>query len=184
MEFPAANAPDPMKNKKVSFLNPFRRDAFSLVELVLAIGITVFVLVTLIGFLALGVQTAADSRDDSIASLLAENLRTELVADRGFLTNPPFLSFGSSNEDVGDPVYFDFNGGIIDQSEGARYLALVAQQPRNQALSASMQENSAFRYWESSPEPQTLQRLYIRIFGGPSLNREITSFSLVRAVNP
>ena len=166
------------------FLSSSARRAFSLVELVIAIGITVFVLLVLVGFLALGVQTAADSRDDSIASLLAENLRTELVADPSFISDPPQLFFDADNEDVGVPVYFNFDGRIVGNAEEARYMALVALEPSFNDLPAEMRESSAFRYWQSGEEVSSVQRLHVRIYSGTGLNRKVSAFSIVRAVTP
>ncbi|MCH8475339.1 MAG: hypothetical protein LAT55_08945 [Opitutales bacterium] len=166
------------------FLTSSARRAFSLVELVLAIGITVFVLLILVGFLALGVQTAADSRDDSIAALLAENLRTELITDSSFAMDPPQLAFDSDNNDVGIPVFFNFDGRIVEDEAEARYLALIALEPSFSDLPEEMRENAGFRYWQSGDEVNSVQRLHVRIFAGTQTNRQISAFSLVRAISP
>jgi len=61
--------------------HPPKPGAFSLVEIVIALSITVIALISLIGLIGLGLQTHQDSRADSVAVFIADNVRAKLLAD-------------------------------------------------------------------------------------------------------
>jgi uncharacterized protein (TIGR02598 family) len=58
-------------------MNPFNtsgKSAFSMVEVVLALGISSVALFSIIGLLAVGVQTGRESEDETMAALLSQEL--------------------------------------------------------------------------------------------------------------
>ncbi|MCC5789486.1 MAG: hypothetical protein JJT75_07620 [Opitutales bacterium] len=168
--------------RKISSLS---RQAFSLVELVLAIGITVIVLSILLALLGLGVQTAADSQADSIGSLIAENIRAELLADPDDFRN---ITPSDSAE-----IFFTGSGERIlpgDDEADARYVARLRLYPENETLSSG--DDARYRFWEWSPRDGNAnnahsQRLFIEIYRSQVFNQDgqpFTTFSLVRALPP
>ena len=61
--------------------HPPKTSAFSLVEIVIALSITVIAVLSLLGLIGLGLQTHQDSRADSVAVFIADNIRAKLLAD-------------------------------------------------------------------------------------------------------
>lgn len=167
------------------FTHQFAKKAFSLVELILAIGITVIVLSILLAFLTLGVQTVADSQSESIGSLVAENIRAELISNTNDLrdissTSPALMEFDSAGERI---LPGSDNGDL-------RYVARLRLHPPNPTLTSS--DNARYRYWQWEPRDGNVnnahtQRLFIEIFRAPAFEQDgspFTSFSLVRALPP
>ena len=160
-----------------SFPGRLSRRAFSLVEIILALGITVFVLTILISLLALGVQTAAESRSDSLVVFMADSLRSELV------TNPDW----PGAIPVGTPFYLYFTedgsltrgGAFIGAfSPEALYVAEIRRwEGSDNGLLATDGNSRRYRYWDSD----RLQNLHIRFF--PTRGREITAANPPREIN-
>jgi type II secretory pathway pseudopilin PulG len=65
-----------------TFVTPIRaaraKNAFSLVEIVIAIGVATFALVTILSLLPVGLRTAQQSRNQSRAAYLAEQIVSDL----------------------------------------------------------------------------------------------------------
>ncbi len=102
-----------------------RRIAFSLVEVVLALGITSFALIAILGLLTVGLDTSRDSIDDTVVSLLGQDAYTRVRADVAKLynqttpTTPPFTQ----------SYYYDRDG---------RFVADPANNPTFYQVSASV----------------------------------------------
>ena len=60
---------------------PPRNQAFSLIEIVIALSITIIAIVSLLGLMSAGLQTHQDSRADSVAVFIANNIRGKLLSD-------------------------------------------------------------------------------------------------------
>lgn len=69
-------------NKHSMLIGPGEgRGAFSLVEVVLALGITTFAILTLVGLLSVAVESNKDSRADSVAVFIGDNIRSRVQSD-------------------------------------------------------------------------------------------------------
>lgn len=79
--------------------------AFSLVEVVMAMGIVVFVLVSLLGLMSVGLKADRASREDTVVAGLAPTLLSELSA-----LNPADLVDGNR--------LFDVEGTAVDSTNG------------------------------------------------------------------
>jgi len=90
--------------------------AFSLVEVVLAIGLFSFALLALVGLLTVGLKGSRESGDDTILSLCTETTQA-LVRAEGFsqvLTNALYAP-GNTTPDF----FFDSGGILLTDSAGA-----------------------------------------------------------------
>jgi uncharacterized protein (TIGR02598 family) len=81
------------------------RSGFSLIEIVLALGIITYVLVAILMLFPLALNTAADSKNETRATFIAQNLLAELQALPGDL-NPKRHIFITTG---GDPVACDLS---------------------------------------------------------------------------
>ncbi|MDR1191945.1 MAG: hypothetical protein LBK60_09855 [Verrucomicrobiales bacterium] len=93
---------------------------FSLIELVLALGILAYVLVAILMLFPLALDTAADSKNETRATFIAQNLLAELQAlpddlnpvRRVFLTTAPGAPAAAVSLDLSadrEPCYLAFN---------------------------------------------------------------------------
>ncbi|MEI8045486.1 MAG: hypothetical protein WCL11_29020 [Verrucomicrobiota bacterium] len=88
--------------------------AFSLVEVVIAIGLVSFALLSLIGLLTVGLKSSRESAEDTILSLCTGTAQA-LVRTNGFSgasTNP---SLNDANPDF----FFDADGILLTDTNGA-----------------------------------------------------------------
>lgn len=163
---------------------------FSLVEIILALGITVFVLVILMSLLALGVQTASESRGDSLAVFMADSLRSELITNHDWpgaisTTTPLYVFFTEDGS-------LTRNGPVPGTPSGdAVYVAeLRAWEGNNNAPLNNDGNSRRYRYWES----EFIENIHVRFFplrGAPvgpgNPPREVsllTQFTITRAMPP
>jgi uncharacterized protein (TIGR02598 family) len=83
-----------------------RQAAFSLVEVVMALGIAAFCLVALLGLMPVGLKTVRDARGDS--------LRAEILKSMGNIAQQTDYSLlGNLN---GKKYYFDINGLVVSST--------------------------------------------------------------------
>jgi uncharacterized protein (TIGR02598 family) len=94
-----------------------RQDAFSLVEVVMALGITAFCLVALLGLMPVGLKTVRDARGDA--------LRAEVLKAMGNIAQQTDYSLLGNLD--GTNYYFDINGLIVNSdSSDVVYKALLS----------------------------------------------------------
>ncbi len=97
------------------------RQAFSLVEVVIAMGVTSFAVLALIGTLPTGIKSVQDSSNETARANILQEIRAELQE----------VSFGtnSSNNITSLPSqtnYYNNDGDILPNSTGAYYVASFA----------------------------------------------------------
>jgi uncharacterized protein (TIGR02598 family) len=90
--------------------------AFSLVEVVMALGIAAFCLVALLGLMPVGLKTVRDARGDA--------LRAEVLKAMGNIAQQTDYSQLSSL--AGKTYYFDINGLVVSTSAEAIYEAVLS----------------------------------------------------------
>jgi uncharacterized protein (TIGR02598 family) len=94
-----------------------RQAAFSLVEVVMALGIAAFCLVALLGLMPVGLKTVRDARGDS--------LRAEILKSMGNIAQQTDYSLLSNLNSTN--YYFDINGLIVNSnSSDVVYKALLS----------------------------------------------------------
>ena len=93
-----------------------RSGGFSLVEVVIALGITSFVIIAIIGLLSTGLQSSRESAEDTSLALMAQTTTSLFRAQ-------PFSNvFGSVRFDAADTAadyFFDANGDLTRDATGA-----------------------------------------------------------------
>jgi len=103
-----------------SKIKSMNRRAFSLVEVVIALGVTSFAVLALIGTLPTGIKSVQDSSSESAKANITQEIRAELQE----------LNFGSSSGNISGLStkvnYYDNNGDILPNSTGAYYMASFA----------------------------------------------------------
>ncbi|PTY01609.1 hypothetical protein DB346_12785 [Verrucomicrobia bacterium LW23] len=103
-----------------------RRGAFSLVEVVIALGVVSFALIAILGMILVGMTSLKDSVADTSTSLLALNVREALVG-KPCVAGPL------------DPLYYDagarLQGGTADSDSFYRVDVTLA--PPNPAIAGS-----------------------------------------------
>jgi uncharacterized protein (TIGR02598 family) len=97
-----------------------RARAFSLVEVVLALGVSSFVLLTLVGTLPAGVKSVQNSMSESAQASITQQLRAELQ-QISFSTNST-AAYNISNL-ANDTNYYSNDGTAMTNSTGAYYQA-------------------------------------------------------------
>jgi uncharacterized protein (TIGR02598 family) len=100
-----------------------RPRGFSLVEVVLALGIITFAFVPLLGMLPLGLDFSRQAIDTTVAAQIAQQLTTE--AQQTDFSRLPELATAS----VADPFYFDDQGNKTADIPGAIYKAVYDISP-------------------------------------------------------
>ena len=99
-----------------------RQAAFSLVEVVMALGIAAFCLVALLGLMPVGLKTVRDARGDS--------LRAEILKSMGNIAQQTDYSLLGNL--AGKKYYFDINGLVVSStSADAIYEAVLSTGPVN-----------------------------------------------------
>lgn len=68
------------------------RSAFSLVEVVLALGVISFAIVAILGVLPIGLQTGRSAQDETRASQIAGNVLSPLAGQARDVTNPNLMN--------------------------------------------------------------------------------------------
>jgi uncharacterized protein (TIGR02598 family) len=81
-----------------------RRDAFSLVEVVLAVGVAGFALVALMGLLPTGLKTFRGTMNTAVGSQIAERVFNDMqVSDWANITNETTRYFDDQGTELTDP---------------------------------------------------------------------------------
>ena len=123
--------------------------AFSLVEVVIALGVTSFVLLALLGTLPTGIKSVQDSMSDSAQANILQQIRAELQQ----------VSFGTSSTATNNIVttlskqinYYSPEGLMLANSTGAYYMAAFVA--TNSVIPSTNTSQGYFQY-ESA---QTIQ---------------------------
>ncbi len=112
-----------MKSKILSMSSPASSECagFSLVEVVLALGITTFVLLAIVGLLAAGTRDSKASAERFDAQRLAKLVAADLLSS-GTNATTPILGFTpapavAADKAVTSPVYFDGESETCIQSQ-------------------------------------------------------------------
>lgn len=122
--------------------------AFSLIEVVLAVGVISFALVGIIGLFPVAMQSALDSQRETQVAFIARSLFSEMQqvdGNRSFITEAPVKQDGSFTPlDQGERkaislsspdslnFFFDGDGAMLDSGVGAVYEVEVATDPAGQ----------------------------------------------------
>lgn len=107
--------------------------AFTLIEIVLAVGIISFSLVGILGLFPVAMNAARESREETQAAFVARTLFAGLLADPAFLpsnanldaANP--VDFGASSPT--EVFHFSPDGDLLASAEGAYFTAEVQWTP-------------------------------------------------------
>ena len=105
------------------------QQGFSLIEVLLALGIVVFTLVTLIALLAMGIETARDSRDDSVQVFIADTVRSKLLADENWPVSASTAMSTNPSSLYSYPLYFDNEGIETTNASSSVYTARLVFMP-------------------------------------------------------
>jgi uncharacterized protein (TIGR02598 family) len=111
------------------------RFGFSLVEVVIALGVIAFAIIAILGVFPLGLSTSHSSQDETRSSAIAENIFSALTSQAQVqfssaalpVSSPypgPTLDLTNSNKPVTAPaafLYADNNGQISQSATGATY---------------------------------------------------------------
>ena len=113
---------------------PMKARAFSLVEIVLALGLVSFSLLAIFALVAQGQKTSRESRLESVAALLAGKATSQLRASAAWTASIASYTGGRTLSDIasGTPVtitnYFDLNlSALADPASPDRQFALVTE---------------------------------------------------------
>jgi len=121
------------------------REAFSLIEIVLALGIISFALVGILGLFPVAVKAAAESQQETQAALIARSIFDQLEANPGAEprsisldeeytgTSPAPLTIDLTNDNSAAPPTISFNADAkpvsASKDPGAPYEAQIAVTP-------------------------------------------------------
>ncbi len=102
--------------------------AFSLIEVVIALGVVAFAIVAIMGLIPAAVDSAAESKRESRAAFIAQNVfanleATPFLAARAFDDGNPI---DLSVERVGNQsvhMFFDVNGTPLKEAQPSQYIA-------------------------------------------------------------
>jgi type II secretory pathway pseudopilin PulG len=113
--------------------------AFSLVEVVIAIGVAAFCLVAMLGLIPTGVKSVKTATEQTVAAALLQEVATDLrntqpgsnttpklglsLTNNGTATQTPGLSIGSGSGGITSPFYMSESGIVYtnNTSMDARY---------------------------------------------------------------
>ena len=87
-----------------------RRLAFSLIEVVLALGIVSFALVAILGLLSVGLDSSRDSIDDTAVTLLGQDIYNRVRTDVAKLY---YQTSASSSTSFSQSYYYDRDGRYV-----------------------------------------------------------------------
>ena len=147
--------------------HPPRPGAFSLVEIVIALSITVIAVLSLLGLIGLGLQTHQDSRADSVAVFIADNVRAKLLADVNWpVPDSQPMSSNYSMPQNNFTYYFDNEGSEVPTGQTNGFYAATLQ----------------FEPSPNLPYPsQRLDFIILNIARNSGTNRIMSTFTLQRA---
>jgi len=140
--------------------------AFSLVEIVIALSITVIAVLSLLGLIGLGLQTHQDSRADSVAVFIADNVRAKLLSDENWPVPATTSMSSNSSNYYFTNCYFDNEGSELPAGQ------------TNGFYQAQLQ----FMPSPNMPYPsQRLDFIILSISRNSGTNRVVSKFTLQRA---
>ncbi len=92
-----------------------RPNGFSLVEVVIALGISSFAIVAIVGLIATGLSTSKDSADDTSLAMMAQMVNAAL-RPQSYVQIVQATNFASGE---GTPdLYFDAGGELLRKADG------------------------------------------------------------------
>lgn len=133
-------SPDQQKLRMESSVQwkKIQRGAFSLTEVVIALGIFVFALVAILGLMPMGLKLSADSREEARAmqtlAALAASIRAAATTDQtNYTAAPPFSNISWSRGGIrsNTTFYFTEQSQIADSAneEGVREIVFISIVP-------------------------------------------------------
>ena len=144
----------------------FSRRAFSLVEVVIALGVTSFAVLALIGTLPTGIKSVQDSSNESARANILQQIRAELQE----------VNFGSGGGNIlsltSQTNYYDNNGDLTNGVTQPYYIAYFATATTSvPGSTSSFQTNAA----------QTIQVMLTYPYTAPAANRVMSTNYLLAA---
>jgi len=117
-----------------------RRAGFSLVEVLLAIGIVSFALLTIFGLIPVGLGAMNNATVSTVQSDIMKTIYAQLESTP-FSELPQFAGSGNTNF----PVFFDYDGGQIKDAksatdQGVSFIATVRLEPTRETLEPGSNE--------------------------------------------
>ncbi len=109
-----------------------RRRAFSLIEVVLALGIVSFALVAILGLMSVGLDSSRDSIDDTAVALLGQDAYNRVRTDVAKLYNQSSSS-SSATTSFTQSYYYDRDGRYVSNPDATAifYHAYASVAPLN-----------------------------------------------------
>jgi len=102
---------------RVAFLKRQSRQAMSLIEVVIAIGIVSFAIIPLLGLLGIGLTSSSTANEDlaeaAIISYMQSDLRSRSPATNAWTTNSNSAFFILTNASAARTNYFDAQGSWV-----------------------------------------------------------------------
>ncbi|MDD5351288.1 MAG: Verru_Chthon cassette protein B [Chthoniobacteraceae bacterium] len=98
------------RGKRNAFQEPSRRrvrQGFTLVEMVIALGLAGFALTSLLGLLPCGLQNFRKAMDFTLQTQMVQNL----------VGKASHMAFGDLSQLAAQPYYFDDNGNMVDAED-------------------------------------------------------------------
>lgn len=134
-----------------------KASAFSLIEVVLAVGIFAFVAVALIGLFSYGLKINRESVDEMEATALAQSLlSTRAAAPTNTLTNCALPRLDQPVEIAPSaPVFISADGTLVPQGTAARFGLVYRVQP--QPVPAGVSSVYVCLYWPAQAEADKAQ---------------------------
>jgi uncharacterized protein (TIGR02598 family) len=150
--------------------------AFSLVEVVLALGVVAFAIVAIIGIVPTGLSTGHSAQDDTRATQIAQDLINSMAsqAQTNFTAvkltipgnaNPPTLDLTSSSTSPAAQLYANNDGKLSDSATNATYSVQVATNNTPVGFDSGYANQITVRIaWPATAAPSTQTfRNYVRI---------------------
>ena len=139
-----------MKRFTPSYLAARRKNAFSLVEVVIAMGVTTFCLITMLGLLPIGAGIALESRRETRAAYLAQQIlgdlrsssfteATILCQTNGTLVALPSFSLADATTNC---VTCDGDNNVLYQATANQYASGVSDTSANYLVQVTVQPSS------------------------------------------
>jgi uncharacterized protein (TIGR02598 family) len=151
-------------------INSLSRQAFSLVEVVIALGVTSFAVLALIGTLPVGIKSVQDSSNESARANITQEIRAELQQVSFGTTASHSISGLSSQTN-----YYNNEGDILTSNANAYYMAVFAL--TNTAIPNSGTTTTYFQ----SGAAQTIQMTLSYPYNAPVANRTTSTNYLLAA---
>ncbi len=137
-------------NKHAISLTRRTRRAFSLIEIVFAIGIIAFALTGILGLVPVAMNSATSSQQATQAAFIAEEIFSGLSTSTAFLPSTSTAKGEHANlsiNNAGERLFFSQSGQLVPTATGATYEAIVR--------------------WKVEPPPQRLTQVDLLIISPP-----------------